>query len=104
MNNNTLGKLGGLCSILLGVSYVLVGALYLLLPADQKSAPDDLAFYTSVAQAPGLAQNLLSHLRVGSSTRPGSCPGNFRERARCTRRLGALDEQSGIPGLRRHHD
>jgi hypothetical protein len=54
MKDSTFGKLGGVCSILLGISYVLVGALYLILPADQTSAPTDLAFYTSVAQSPGL--------------------------------------------------
>jgi len=54
MKDNTREKVGGLCSILLGVSYVLVGALYLVLPVDQRSAPTDLAFYTSVLQSPGL--------------------------------------------------
>jgi hypothetical protein len=54
MKDNTLGSLGGLCSILLGVSYILVAAIFLLLPADQRAGADELAYYTSIAQSPDL--------------------------------------------------
>jgi len=37
MKDNTLSKLGGTCSILLGISYVLVGISALLMPAAQKT-------------------------------------------------------------------
>jgi hypothetical protein len=33
--NNTMGKLGGVCSILVGVSYFVIGVIQLLLPPDQ---------------------------------------------------------------------
>lgn len=74
MKDNTLGKLGGLCSILLGVSYVLVGVFYLLLPADQKSAPDDLAFYTSILQSPGLLKIYYLMFAVGAVLGLGAVP------------------------------
>lgn len=74
MNSNTLGKLGGFCSILLGVSYVLVGALYLLLPADQKTAPDELAFYTSVAESPGLLRIYYLMFALGAVLALGAVP------------------------------
>ncbi len=54
MKDNTLNKLGGFCSILLGVSYVLIGVLFLLLPPDQKPGSDPAAFYPSIAQSPTL--------------------------------------------------
>ncbi|MGH2621583.1 MAG: DUF4386 family protein [Anaerolineales bacterium] len=56
MKDDSLNKLGGLCSILLGASYVLVGALFLLLPADQRalSSATAEAFYRSYDQNPTL--------------------------------------------------
>jgi hypothetical protein len=74
MKDNTLGKLGGVCSILLGISYVLVGALYLILPADQTSAPTDLAFYTSVAQSPGLLRIYYLIFALGAVFGLGAVP------------------------------
>ena len=74
MKDNTLHNLGGLCSILLGISYILVGILYLLLPADQKSAPDDLAFYTSVAQSPGLLRVYYLMFALGAILALGAVP------------------------------
>jgi hypothetical protein len=51
MKDNSLNKVGGWCSILLGVSYLAVGALYLLLPAELQAAssasPEE--FYGSYA-------------------------------------------------------
>jgi hypothetical protein len=74
MKESALGKLGGFCSILLGVSYVLVGVLYLLLPADQKSAPTDLAFYTSVLQSPGLLRIYYLMFALGAVLGLGAVP------------------------------
>jgi hypothetical protein len=54
MKDTTLGKIGGFCSILLGISYILIGVIFLLLPADQRVGSDSVAFYTSVAQNPTL--------------------------------------------------
>lgn len=56
MKDHSLNQLGGICSILLGVSYILIGALFLLLPAAQRvgsgASPD--AFFRSFAQNPTL--------------------------------------------------
>jgi hypothetical protein len=52
MKDNTLSKLGGNCSILLGVSYLLIGVTYLLLPADQKQTSAVDKFLLSFAQNP----------------------------------------------------
>lgn len=74
MKDSTLGKFGGVCSILLGISYVLVGALYLLLPADQRSAPTDLAFYTSIAQGPALLRIYYLIFALGAVLGLGAVP------------------------------
>jgi len=52
MKDNTLNKLGGNCSILLGILYLLVGITYLLLPADQKQTSALDKFLLSFAQNP----------------------------------------------------
>jgi len=36
MKDTTLSKLGGTCSILLGVSYAVIGAIYILVPPEQQ--------------------------------------------------------------------
>ena len=74
MKSNTLNQLGGFCSILLGISYVLIGVLYLLLPADQKSAGDQAAFYASVAQSPALIRIYYLIFAVGAILALGSVP------------------------------
>ncbi len=45
MNEKSIGKLGGICAVIMGVLYVLVGITYLLLPEAQKGGPEieDLA-------------------------------------------------------------
>jgi len=49
MKDNSLAKLGGTCSILVGVSYALVGIAYLLQPAELQAG--DLAqFWPTLAQ------------------------------------------------------
>lgn len=50
MNDSSLGRLGGTCAILVGVSYVVVGIMYLLMPAEQKVAADPGLFLLSLAQ------------------------------------------------------
>lgn len=52
MKGNKLGKVGGTCSILVGISYILVGITYLLGPAEQRPGADAAAFLTSFAQDP----------------------------------------------------
>jgi uncharacterized protein DUF4386 len=52
MKDNTLGKLGGNCSILLGILYLVIGITYLLLPADQKQTSATDKFLLSFAQNP----------------------------------------------------
>jgi uncharacterized protein DUF4386 len=52
MKDNTLSKLGGNCSILLGILYLVIGVTYLLLPADQKQTSALDKFLISFAQNP----------------------------------------------------
>ena len=54
MKTNSLSKLGGTCSILLGVSYIVVGVTYVLLPAEQKAGGNPALFLPSFAQNPTL--------------------------------------------------
>jgi hypothetical protein len=56
MKDNSLNKLGGTCSILLGISYIVVAVIYLLLPPEQQDAagiPPEI-FLESLAQNPAL--------------------------------------------------
>jgi len=55
MKNNTMSRLGGACSMLVGVSYVMAGIAYLLVPAEQKGGADPAAFLASFAQNPSMA-------------------------------------------------
>ena len=55
MKSDSLNKLGGLCSILVGALYVLVGATYVLLPPEQQAGGAADAFYRSFAQSPTLS-------------------------------------------------
>jgi hypothetical protein len=52
MKDNTLGKLGGNSSILLGILYLVIGITYLLLPADQKQTSAVDKFLPSLAENP----------------------------------------------------
>jgi hypothetical protein len=56
MKDSTLSKLGGICSILLGLSYIVVAVLYLLLPPEQRDAAGIPLgkFLESFAQTPTL--------------------------------------------------
>lgn len=52
MKDMTFNKLGGLFAILLGISYILIGVIYLMLPGDQRAGGD--LFYASVVRDPTL--------------------------------------------------
>ena len=52
MKDNTLGKLGGNCSVLLGILYLVIGVTYLLLPAAQKQTSATDQFLPSFAENP----------------------------------------------------
>jgi hypothetical protein len=52
MKDNTLNKLGGTCSIILGILYLVIGITYLLLPAEQRPGIADDMFLPSLAQNP----------------------------------------------------
>ncbi len=56
MKDNSLSKLGGTCSILLGISYVLVAVIYIVMPAEQQDAAGIApgVFLESLAQNPTL--------------------------------------------------
>lgn len=52
LKDNTLTKLGGNCSILLGILYLVIGVTYLLLPAAQKQTSATDQFLPSFAENP----------------------------------------------------
>ncbi len=53
MKDNTLAKLGGTCSILVGISYIVVGITYVLLPIEQRPGGGSASkFLASFAQNP----------------------------------------------------
>jgi hypothetical protein len=56
MKDNSLNKLGGTCSILLGITYIVVAVIYLLMPPNQQDATgiSPEAFLESLAQNPTL--------------------------------------------------
>lgn len=54
MEDKSLTKVGGICSILVGISYIVVGITYLLLPATQQPGGDPAEFLSSFAESPTL--------------------------------------------------
>lgn len=52
---NSLSQLGGTCSILVGISYIVAGFSYLMVPAEQKAMSDPGAYLSSFAQNPMMA-------------------------------------------------
>ena len=52
MEGKKLLKLGGICSILVGISYLVVGITYVLGPAEQRPGATSADFLTSFAQDP----------------------------------------------------
>jgi hypothetical protein len=65
MKDSTLSRLGGTCSILVGVSYLVVGIAFVLQPAELAMGADAARFYPAFAQAPTL--HLLFHLALALS-------------------------------------
>ena len=53
MKNNSVIKLGGTCSIFVGISFLVIGATYFLLPPEQRSGSTE-AFLRSFAANPGI--------------------------------------------------
>ncbi|HEY4667317.1 MAG TPA: DUF4386 family protein, partial [Anaerolineales bacterium] len=76
MKDDSLNKLGGLCSIVLGASYVLVGALYLLTPAEQQAVgPGTVdAFFRSYAQSSTVITMFYWVLALGAVIAFGALP------------------------------
>ena len=58
MEGKKLAKLGGICSILVGLSYLVVGIAYVLGPSEQRPGATSADFPTSYAQDP-LMTNLM---------------------------------------------
>jgi hypothetical protein len=52
MKDNSIAKLGSACAILVGISYIVVGGNYLLMPAEQRAVGDLAQFLESFAQNP----------------------------------------------------
>ncbi len=50
MKDHTLAKLGGTCSILAGIAYIVIGVNFMFLPLDQRPGSSTLKFLPSVAQ------------------------------------------------------
>jgi hypothetical protein len=50
MKDHSLAKLGGLCSILVGISYVVIGICYALIPIEQRPGGSPAQLLASVAQ------------------------------------------------------
>lgn len=50
MKDNSIAKLGGTCAILVGISYIVVGGNYLLMPAEQRVGGDFVQLLVSLAQ------------------------------------------------------
>ena len=43
MEEKSVAKLGGVCSIIVGILYVLIGVTFLLVPTEQRGGIDDIA-------------------------------------------------------------
>ena len=52
MKDDSLSKLGGACSILVGVAYLLMGITYLLQPAELQAGGDPTLLWPTLAQSP----------------------------------------------------
>jgi hypothetical protein len=67
MQDNSLGKLGGTCSVLLGVSYFLIGVTYVFLPTGSRvvGVGDAAQYYPSFLAAPTPAMLLFWETALG---------------------------------------
>jgi len=74
MKDNSLNKLGGLCAILTGISYILIGAIFLLLPADQQPGSDLALFFPSIIRDPTLISLYYLIFALGAVLALGALP------------------------------
>jgi Domain of unknown function (DUF4386) len=74
MKDNSLNKLGGLCAILTGISYILIGVLFLLLPADQQPGGESALFFPSVIRNPTLIRMYYLVFALGAVLALGALP------------------------------
>lgn len=72
--NSSLGKIGGACSILTGISFLVVGAAYLLIPADQRPGTGPAKFFPSFNADPTASMLLYWGLALGSVFALGAVP------------------------------
>ncbi len=63
MKDDSLRRIGGICSVLLGLAYLLGGLAYLLQPAELQAAADTTEFWSVLAQDSGM--NTLMHWGFG---------------------------------------
>jgi hypothetical protein len=63
---NGMQRLGGACAIVVGISYILVGITYFLLPAAQRPSATIATFLASYAQDPTITRLLLWELALGA--------------------------------------
>ena len=67
MEEKSVAKLGGVCSIIVGILYVLIGVTFLLVPAEQRGGIDDLAgFLPSFHQNPTAMMLLYVEFALGA--------------------------------------
>jgi hypothetical protein len=74
MKDDSLNKLGGLCAILTGISYILIGVIFLLLPADQQPGGDSALFFASVVRDPSLIRIYYLVFALGAVLALGALP------------------------------
>jgi hypothetical protein len=74
MKDYSLNQLGGLCAILVGISYVLIGVIFLLLPADQQPGGDSALFFASVVRDPSLLRIYYLVFALGAVLALGALP------------------------------
>lgn len=74
MKGNSLNKLGGICAILTGISYILIGVLFLLLPADQHPGSESALFFPSVIRNPTLIRMYYLVFALGAVLALGALP------------------------------
>lgn len=72
--NSGLGKIGGACSILTGISFLVVGAAYLLIPADQRPGSAAAKFFPSFNADPTASLLLYWAFALGSVFALGAVP------------------------------
>jgi hypothetical protein len=74
MKDNSLNKLGGLFAILTGISYILIGVIFLILPADQQPGGDAALFFASVVRDPSLLRIYYLVFALGAVLALGALP------------------------------